>query len=274
MTRPARLLPLLATLLALAPLACDKGGEPEVEAPEAKGPADPFEATARRFLESLGSGDYGETIGMTASPLSKELSKAAYDDLSKIVAFLGEPEAMEVKEKKPVQGGQYRRYMLKFETGLVEYEVTVEYDAIVGFHLMGPGFDEAEHGVIAEQFREFKVYDFKWNLDDGTENPGGEVYSTNRIDWQIFVGGIEAMGGEHHITIEKICLDESGKELFHEPIEYDVKFEANAEGIPTGHVDGYLEVPGPGKYTLEIRLKDNIAVAEIDHKVDFEVKAE
>ncbi len=189
MSRPARLLPALTTLLLLSPLACEEGGGRKTHNPEeATASTDPFDATARRFLASLGEGDYGDTVGRSGPPLSGELTKAEYDELTEVVAGLGAIQQIEAKEKKPVAGGQYRRYMVQFEKGLVEYEVTIEYQMVVGFHLEGPGFDTARSGVIADKYRNFEVYEFEWRLEDGTENPDGEIYSSPRIDWQLLVG--------------------------------------------------------------------------------------
>lgn len=272
MARLSRLLRLGTLVFVATALACDGGSAATTSPDGGQAAQDPFDADARRFLASLGEGDYGDAIGRTASPLSAELTKAEFDALSEVVAGLGEIQRLEIKEKKPVQGGQYRRYMVQFEQGLVEYEVTMEYGAVIGFNLVGPGFENARNGVLADQFAEFKVYEFEWRLEDGTENPGGEVFATPRVDWQLLVGGLAAAEGQHRLRVSVMLLGEDGKALFKDPIGYDVSFPANEQGVPTGNVDGHLEAPGPGTYTVKIHLEDTVAGAGIDHEADFEVE--
>lgn len=268
-------LPTLAVLAALllAPVglaACDKG---ETEAPDtpAKPAADRYEQKADELLAVLAGGSRDRMMTISGPDLHRDFSTEAFHDISEIVRWLGPVKSKELKKDEAIQGGRHRVYMVEFEKGTVELDVSVENEMVLGFHLSGDDWIEAEHGVIADKYREFKVYDFKYKNEDGDENPDGATYHSKRVDWEIFVGGIEARQGEHHITVEKVCLDENGKEVFHEPTVYDVKFDENAEGIPTGHVDGWIEVPKPGKYTLEIKLKDNFAFNEIDHIVEFEV---
>lgn len=268
----------LAFALALSPVAllslvagCDQSGE--TEAPEAKaGPAaDRYEAKTDELLATLASGSRDRMITISGPDLQKDFGTEAFHDISEIVRWLGPVKSKELKKDEPIQGGRHRVYLVTFEKGTVELDVSIEMDAVLGFHFGGDDWIAAEHGVIADQYREFKVYDFKYMNEDGAENPDGPTYHSKRVDWEIFVGGIEARAGEHHLTVEKICKDANGKEVFHEPTTYDVRFDENAEGIPTGHVDGWIEVPKPGKYTLEIKLKDNYAFNELDHIVEFEV---
>lgn len=57
-----------------------------------------------------------------------------------------------------------------------------------------------------------------------------------------------------------------------DPIAYDVSFPANEQGVPTGNVDGHLEAPGAGTYTVKIHLEDTVAGASIDHEEGFQVE--
>lgn len=253
--------------------ACDKGA---TESPDAASPepaADRYEQRTDELLAVLAGGSRDRMMTMSGPQLHADFSTEAFHDLSEIVRWLGPVQSKELLEDEEIHMGRHRVYSVKFAKGTVNLDVSIEADMVIGFNLSGDDWVDAEHGVIADQYREFKVYDFKYMAEGGEENPDGPVYHTKRVDWQIFVGGIEARSGEHHLTVEKICLDANGKEVFHEPTVYDVKFAANAEGIPTGHVDGWIEVPKVGKYTLEIKLKDNFAFNELDHIVEFEVDA-
>ena len=274
MPRPHRLLPVLLACAATLP-ACKK--EEATEAPVAKAPkTDNVEFLMRELVKQLGEkGTYSGVLGIAGPPLSDDLSAEAYHDLHESISFLGAVDEVNLLESNPIQGGEERKYQLFFTNGgggEVLLDITAQEGMLRGFHFEGKGFVDAEHEAIAEQYRVFKVYDFKYKLEDGSENPDGEVYATQRIDWEIFVGGIEALGGEHHIKVSKRCVDDGGREVFREPIEYDVKFDANAEGIPTGHVDGYVEVPGPGQYELKITLTDENSMVSTEHVVPVEVR--
>jgi hypothetical protein len=110
--------------------------------------------------------------------------------------------------------------------------------------------------VLAEPWREFKVYDFRYLDAEGNPLPEGAPIAGNRVDYEVVVGGIEAFIGEHHLTVRKMLLDASGKEIFREPVEFDAKFRADAMGIPRGEVRGYVEVPGPGKWQIKLAITD------------------
>src|SRR5690606_25920089 len=175
----------------------------------------------------------------------------------------------------PIEGGGTRRtYQITFEKEQVTLETVVLADGkIMGFTFSGDGFYRAEHGVIADEFREFKVYDFHWTTEAGYKvcvslpRPDGHVASL------LVVGGIEAFAGKHHARAEKMVVDGKGKELFREPIEYDVAFEANAEGIPRGELTGEFDVPAVGNYELVLKLRDDVAVVEMEYRVPFKVDA-
>ena len=62
--------------------------------------------------------------------------------------------------------------------------------------------------------------------------------------------------------------------LGHEPIEFDTKFAADASGIPRGVVRGHLEVPGPGKWEMDLIVTDEHAMRDIDYRHKFETVAE
>jgi len=271
--RSASLVFVSSLFVVAAPVAisgCDKGAteNPDV----AKKPAaDRYEQRTDELIAVLAGGSRDRMMTMSGPDLHRDFSTEAFHDISESVRWLGAVKSKEMKKDEPIQGGRHRVYVVTFEKGTVELDVSIENDMVIGFHLSGDDWIAAEHGVIADKFREFKVYDFKYKTPDGEENPDAPTYHSKRVDWEIFVGGIEARQGEHHLTVEKICIDDQGNEVFHEPTVYDVRFDANAEGIPTGHVDGWIEVPKPGKYTLEIKLKDNFAFNEIDHIVEFEV---
>src|SRR5690606_20203454 len=195
--------------------------------------SDPVEAAVDQMLERLAAGDYEKMKAITAEPLTEDLNATAYADLSKIVEWLGYvDEKVATLDDIPIEGGGTRRtYQITFEKEQVTLETVVLADGkIMGFTFSGDGFYRAEHGVIADEFREFKVYDFHWTTEAGDKVSVDLPQPDGHVAYHLVVGGIEAFAGKHHVRVEKMVVDGKGKELFREPIEYDVAFEANAEG--------------------------------------------
>lgn len=226
------------------------------------------------LVSNLQSGDYEALAGHTVQPLTHDLSPEEFRDLSAIVQWLGHLDDHSATKTDDTYGGGQRWYALRFDKGEVELEVSIDEDGkLVGFQFGGDGFTEAERGVLAEPWREFKVYDFVFLGEDGQPLPEDAPIAGNRVDYEIVVGGIEAVLGTHHLAVEKIVLDPGGKEVFHEPIEFDTKFDADAGGIPRGTVRGYLEVPGPGKWEMDLRITDKNAFRDVEYRQSFETTA-
>ncbi len=253
---------------------CEKG--PATAEPTATSAvdADPLDEAATLLLDALQRGDYDRLAGETSEPLTHDLSRAEFDDLAAIVQWLGEVQSRAVEDHDATYGGGQRWYALQFERGAgLTLEVSIdEGGKLVGFEFAGKGFEEAERGVLAEPWREFKVYDF--HLLDAELQPlaDGEPVLGTRVEYEIVVGGIEALLGEHHLSVEKTVVDAAGKEVFREPIEFDTKFSQDALGVPRGTVRGFVEVPGPGSWTMELRITDENAHRDIEHTQPFETK--
>ena len=261
-------------LLALAP-ACDKSSTPATTEPAAKPLADPIDAATELLLVKLAEHDYAGLQAACVDPLLHDLSQAEFDDVSAIVAWLGPVQDRSTTASDMDYGGGQRWYRVQFAQGRpLELEVAIDpAGKLTGFVFEGPGWTDGEHGVIAEQWREFKVYDFGYLDGEGQRLPEGAAIVGNRVDYEIVVGGIEAFLGEHHLAVEKIVLDASGAEVFHQPIEYDVKFGADAMGVPRGTVRGYLEVPGPGRWQMDLVVTDRHSGRELDYRHEFETVA-
>lgn len=265
----------LALALALSSSACQKASTPATVAPTTPSSADALDAATASLLSCLSRHDYEELEGETADPLTTDLSEEAFSDLAKIVSWWGPLHSQTETETDPSHGGGERTYELQFSKGgPVELRVSISPEGkLVGFRFGGEGYLEAEREVIADEWREFKVYDFAYLDAEGQRLAAGQAISGNRVDYEVTMGGIEAFVGEHHLAFEKIVFDGQGKEVFHEPIEYDTKFAANAEGIPRGVVRGHLEVPGPGKYEMSLKITDRNSTREVDYRQAFEVVA-
>ena len=59
-----------------------------------------------------------------------------------------------------------------------------------------------------------------------------------------------------------------------EPVEFDQRFEENAEGIPRARLQMFvlLENAEPGEYDLVLKISDNVSGENLEHKEHFEIK--
>lgn len=269
-----RSIALLATLLGSS-MACDKGSE--TVAPDvAAAPVDEHgcDKAATLLVASLQKGDFEQLHGKSGDPLTHDLSKTEFADLSAIIQWLGPLQSRDMESHDASYGGGQRVYAMRFDRGEpVQLEVSIEADgSLVGFEFSGKGYLEAERGVLAEPWREFKVYDFHLLDSEGSPIAEGKPVDGKRVEYEVVVGGIEALLGEHHLSVEKIVRNAKGETIFREPIEFDTKFDEDAMGVPRGSVRGHVEVPGPGKWTLELRITDENAHRDIEHQHAFETR--
>ncbi|MCR9163752.1 MAG: hypothetical protein ACE37F_16475 [Nannocystaceae bacterium] len=244
--------------------------EPTVAVPE----ADPLDEAATLLLDSLARGRYDALASRTSEPLTSDMSRAEFDDLAAIVQWLGPLRSRTVDEDAVVEHGA-RSYVLRFDRGGdVDLEVFIDATGqLTGFEFSGKGFVEAERGVLAEPWREFRVYDFHRLAADGSRLGSDEPATTNRVEYELVVGGIEAVLGVHHLRVEKTLLDAGGSPVLREPIEFDTTFDQDAMGVPRGVVRGHVEVPGPGRWTLQLVISDENAHRAIEHEHIFRVGA-
>lgn len=265
--------PLLLPCLAVTLFAGCEKSPPSVE-PTAAVAQDEHacDKAATTLLTSLQSGDFDGLASSSADPLTHDMSKAEFDDLAAIVTWLGPLQSRAVERHDDTFGGGQRWFALQFENAApLELEVSIDQAGkLVGFEFSGKGYTEAERGVLAEPWREFRVYGFHFLDADGNRVPEGEAVPGKRVDYEIVVGGIEALLGEHHLSVEKLVFDQGGNTVFREPIEFDTKFDEDAMGVPRGVVRGYVEVPGPGQWRIDLRITDENASRDIEYKTSFQ----
>lgn len=266
---------LVATVLSLSVLTGCGKVQSYVEPSVAVADSHPVDDAATLLLHALQSGDFDELSSHTSDPLSHDLSHPEFEDLATIVQWLGSLQSRDAGETDSADAGGMRSYALQFERGAgVELEVSIDpMGRLVGFEFSGDGYTEAERGVLAEPWREFKVYDFHLVDAEGTPRPKDGVVPGNRVEYELVVGGIEALLGIHHLRVVKTVLDAEGKKVFDEPIEFDTTFDQDAMGVPRGVVRGSVEVPGPGEWTLELRISDENAHRDIEYKYAFQTAA-
>lgn len=262
--------------LLLAP-ACKKGSD---------GSSDPSSAASQDhhmdqegvpwvLVDKFQHDDRAGLLAVALDDLSEDLSAIAFEDIAKVLKWLGPLEEVIEDEVDEQPAGSHYTYELHFQKGVVHLAVTMlPGGELVNFHFEGEDFIAAEHGALDDGYSKFKVYDFKWVDELGNKNPKENHVKAGRIDYRIVVGGLEAELGEHHLTFEKIVTDRTGGELIHEPIEFDRQFEENAEGIPRARLHMFVNLPDvePGEYDLTLKITDNLSGSELEHKEHFIVE--
>ncbi len=275
---PTRLVIAASLLTVVSLTACDKKGDDGgTEHPKAtrvkKGekPTEP-DQMVEAIVAAMQTNDREWVMSFATDPLTDELSEEAFNDFAKVIQWLGELKDYHVEVNNDQLVALQRDYLLEFEKGQVNLHITAYPDGggLVGFRFSGDTFIRAEHGALDDNYTKFKVYDFAF-LDDMRETIDGDTVPAGQVNYQVVVGGLEAQEGEHHVIMEKIVFNDGGKEVYHEPVEMDLRFEQNAEGIPRGVVRGFVYINEAGHYDIDLKIRDNIANQEIDYHHDVEV---
>lgn len=254
--------------------ACNKGSKGASNAPRDTDHEMNQEGAPYLLVDAFQHDDIEALHAVSLEDLHDELTDAAFGDIAKVLKWLGPLNEVIYDEADEQPAGSRYTYELDFEKGLVHLTVTLlNTGELVNFAFAGDDFIAAEHGALDDRYATFKVYDFKWTDELGNQNPKVNKMKQGRIDYRVIVGGLEAELGEHHLSFEKIVTAEDGTELLHEPIEFDRRFETSPEGIPRARIQMFLLLSNavPGKYTLTLRMKDNISGNTLEHKAPFEI---
>lgn len=272
-------LPLATLALLLAPTGCEKrGGSKGTSSPSAattvkKGDQiDDPDQMVEAIVAAMQTDDRDWILSFSTEPLTDELSQEAFNDFAAVIQWLGEFKDYHVEVNNDQLVALQRDYLLSFEKGDVKLHVTAYPDGggLVGFKFEGDTFVRAEHGALDDHYAKFKVYDFSF-MDSARAFIEGDTVPAGQVNYQVIIGGLEAKEGEHHVTMEKIVFNDGGSEVYHEPVEMDLRFEENAEGIPRGVVRGFVYIDDPGHYDIDLKIRDNIANEEVDYHHDVEV---
>lgn len=268
----------IAATMILASSACNKSKGDSSVGPGHKHATDhvmDYEGAPWLLVEHFQGDHLDELLDFCLEDLHEDLTPVAFEEIGTVLRWLGPLEEVieDVVDEQPA--GSHYTYELQFKKGLVHLGITMlSTGELVNFHFTGEDFIAAEHGALEDGYAQFKVYDFRWTDELGNNSPKGHVHHAGRLDYRIVVGGIEAQVGEHHLTFEKIVVGKSGQELVHEPIEFDQRFEENAEGIPRARLQMFvlLENAEPGEYDLILKVTDNLSGEELEHKEHFEIE--
>jgi hypothetical protein len=223
------------------------------------------------LVDALRTGRTQPVLARCDPSLRASLQPEALGELTDALAWLGPPNGFELEGVVPIEGGERRVYTIDYDAGLVELETSTRGDALIGFRFGGGGYQRALDGSAKARYDEFKIYAVEFVDAGGKAHPEGKALGDKVVQWRLVVGGIEELGGEHHLTIEQTCFDRRGEPVFRRPVSFDVRF-ANHGGA-TSDVGGHVELPGPGKYELSIVVRDNVALDVTEVRVPVEVVA-
>ncbi|WP_146155826.1 hypothetical protein [Enhygromyxa salina] len=264
--RLSSLLPLVLCGAALTSAgACDKSAATAA-------PADATDDTDRlttKLLAELSIGARDAALALCTQSLAADLDERELAILARTLDWLGPVAALERESEDPVEGGVRRRYLARFDRGEVGLTVVVLGDKIEGFEL-----DESEWTALVDRAAEaaagslrvigFRYLDAEGNALDGPLDPAS-------INYELMVEGLDAQLREHHAVIGKTVFDAEGHEVYRQREDDDVRFPQAETGASGGRITGMVAVPGPGRYELELRIRDLVGAQTMTHRESFEV---
>jgi hypothetical protein len=251
--------------------ACERGTPTTSPATAAKAPVDPVDTVCDQFLTTFQEQSREDLLALSASPLTDEMNADAFEHVSGAVRWLGALQSRELLAADKTVEGQRRRYALTFDKGMVELELSMAKDKIMGFQFDGDVWADAELGAEVQSYDEFKVYELAFTDPDGTRLPGYELNGVE-VHFVVVVGGMLQMMNEHQVTVKAMVETKAGEKVFLRPVEIETRFPPNEEGIPRGEVKAHVKVGGPGEYVLALVVLDDVGHQRTEFRQPFTVR--
>ncbi|KIG18100.1 hypothetical protein DB30_01987 [Enhygromyxa salina] len=268
--------PWLALVLGLSLLsllnvaACERGGP--THAPAAA-QDDPTDQLTQDLLANLRAGDLQAARAQCTATLAGDLGRRGASELEVITAtleWLGAVESLELESEHAVAGGVERRYVVRFGREQLGLSVTA-----VGGKLEGFVFDAAQWRDFVDQAAvaaagSLRVAEFRYLGPKG--KPITAPLDPANISYDLALEGLEALLREHHVMIAKTVRDAEGNEVYRQTEDDDVRFPQAEAGSGGGRITGSVAVPGPGRYQLELRIRDMVGAQLLTYKESFVIE--
>lgn len=246
--------------------ACDKSGSTQA-------PADGADASDRltnKLLAELAIGDRDAALALCNPSLAADLDEREVAILARTLAWLGPVEALERESEEPVAEGRRRHYLARFGAGEVGLSVTV-----VGAKFEGFAFDAGPWTTLVDRAAEaaagsLRVTGFHF-LDAGGKAIDDPLDPAS-IPYELVIEGLDAQLREHHAVIAKSVFDAEGHEVYRQSEDDDIRFPQAETGASGGRITGTVAVPGPGRYELELKIRDLVGAQAMTHRVSFAIE--
>ncbi len=255
----------LAALLLIFPVfACDKNTD-DTRAPS----EDSVDQLTRDLLAALANNERERAQSLSNSLLAAELDERTVVQLGRTLTWLGPIQSLAHVEETPVSGGVERRYRVGFTRDELTLMVTVVGGKVEGFE-----FDEGQWDAASERASQvgsgsLRVAEFVFVGPDG--QPVSSPPDPSDVRYSLALEGLDAQLREHHVVIVKQVFDDDGNQVFRQREDDDVRFPQAETGSDGGTITGAVQVPGPGKYELELKITDLVAGQSLVHRVVIEI---
>lgn len=259
--------PLLA-LLTLAPLtftpACKKDGAAS-KTPE----LDPVDRLSLALLDALTDGDRDALAKLASATLEADLGDRDLATIARTLLWLG-PVELEQRSEEAVASGVRRGYLAHFERGDVEFEIVAVGGEVEGFEFAAASWEALVERAAEVEAGSLRVAAFVFQGAEGQDL--SVPTDPAHIAYALALEGLEIQLREHHVLIDKVVVDAGGNEVYRQRQGDDIRFPQAEAGSSGGRVTGNFAVPGPGNYTLKMRITDLAAGDTIEHEVAFEIR--
>ncbi len=254
---------LAAALLGVAP-ACKKA---ETTAPGHQD--DDLDRAVEDLVWQLRVGGRGE-LDKTYPDIAAEIDDRDLAVLSRTLEWLGQESRFERTGEQPIVDGVERRYKIELARGKIELTVTV-----IGGKIEGFSFDEASWTSYVDQSAaaaagDLRVSDFRYVDKQGKPLTG--KLDPMGINYELVLEGLGARFREHHVAIGKAVFDAGGHQVYKQPEPDEIRFSQSETGASGGRISGTVKVPGPGRYELELHIRDLTVEQTLTHRVGFTVE--
>lgn len=249
--------------------ACERSGSSRAPAAE----EDQTDRLTRGLLANLRTRDLEAALALSTAALAGDLEQRGAGELAVIgqtLAWLGPVESLEYESEQAVADGVSRQYSVRFGRGSVGLTVTVVGDKLEGFE-----FDAGQWRALVDRAAEaaagsLRVAEFRY-LDAQGQVLAGTLDPAN-ISYELALEGLDAQLREHHVVIAKSVRDAEGHEVYRQTEDDDIRFPQAEAGSGGGRITGSVGVPGPGRYQLELKIRDLVGDQMMVHKQSFVIE--
>lgn len=253
------------SLSALSLSACEKGSSATPEDAQ-----DPIDSLALALLDALEDSDRDALAQVCAAKLASELGERDLSVFARTLHWLGRP-TLSAEGEEAVVGGVNRRYTVAFEHGEVGLELTVVDGKVEGFSLEEARWEALVERALEVDTGSLRIASFHFVGAEG--EPLEAPTDPGQIAYSLSLEGLDSQLREHHVTIDKSVVDAEGREVYRQREPDEIRFPQAESGSAGGRITGELGVPGPGSYTLKLKIVDLVAGQDMTHEVAFEIGA-
>lgn len=254
----------LITALLMPALACEK----KPTTPPAEEQDDAIDRDTKDLVWNLRVGER-EELAASFPTLASQIDDRDLAVLSRTLTWLGQQSSFVRVGEQPLVDGVERRYTLSFEKGEIELTVSVIAGKLTGFTFEEDRWTSYVDQSAAAAAGSMRVTAFYYVDRKGKATT---VLDPKAINYELVLEGLGAALREHHVSISKSVFDEGGKQVYRQREPDEMRFSQSDTGASGGKISGTVGVPGPGKYELQLEIRDLTQEQTLTHRVKFTIE--